>query len=184
MSRIDALAKKFEDHISLPWQKNLSSEERTIFLVYPKDEELRLRAKRDLFRQATESADHQWEELHLDKVFPDWMASQEYAADYYDYPQDIEQKLEKEFCSHISEAIINKLKATGENGVVAIFGVGTLFGLCRLSLALKSLNGFVNGRLVIFFPGSYDRQTYRLLDARDGWGYMAYPITLNEVSHL
>ena len=35
----------------------------------------------------------------------------------------------------------------------------------------------VTGRLVVFFPGEYEQNNYRLLDARDGWSYMAVPIT-------
>ena len=35
------------------------------------------------------------------------------------------------------------------------------------------------GRLVVFFPGQYEQNNYRLLDARDGWNYMAVPISLH-----
>ena len=31
--------------------------------------------------------------------------------------------------------------------------------------------------LVVFFPGQKDDNNYRLLDARDGWNYMAVGIT-------
>jgi hypothetical protein len=37
----------------------------------------------------------------------------------------------------------------------------------------------IRGRLVVFFPGHLERSNYRLLDARDGWNYMAVPITLH-----
>jgi hypothetical protein len=30
---------------------------------------------------------------------------------------------------------------------------------------------------VIFFPGHFEHNNYRLLDARDGWNYHAVPIT-------
>ena len=36
----------------------------------------------------------------------------------------------------------------------------------------------VKGRLVIFFPGEYYQGNYRFLEARDGWGYRAVPITI------
>jgi hypothetical protein len=29
------------------------------------------------------------------------------------------------------------------------------------------------------FPGQFERNNYRLLDARDGWNYLAVPITLH-----
>ena len=42
---------------------------------------------------------------------------------------------------------------------------------------LKAVEPLIRGRVVVFFPGSHDQNTYRLLDARDGWNYMATPIT-------
>ena len=42
-------------------------------------------------------------------------------------------------------------------------------------------NPDIAGRLVVFFPGSRDGNTYRLLDARDGWNYLAHSITLHGV---
>ena len=69
MNRIELLVKKFEDHISLPWQKHLAPPEKTIFVVYPKEDERRLRAKRDLFRQACQKTDHVWHEIDLDDAF-------------------------------------------------------------------------------------------------------------------
>ncbi|MFZ9937697.1 MAG: hypothetical protein ACO3JG_11680 [Luteolibacter sp.] len=76
------------------------------------------------------------------------------------------------------------LDAISEDEALAVFGVGTLFGLTHFSSVLKKLDGMVRGRLVAFFPGSYDKNVYHLLDARDGWGYMASPITLTEVAYL
>ena len=38
----------------------------------------------------------------------------------------------------------------------------------------------VAGRLLIFFPGSYENNNYRLLDAYDGWNYLAVPITADK----
>ena len=37
----------------------------------------------------------------------------------------------------------------------------------------------IQGRLAVFFPGAYAQNHYRLLDARDGWNYLAVPITLH-----
>jgi len=39
------------------------------------------------------------------------------------------------------------------------------------------LSGLVHGRLVVFFPGSFEDNNYRLLDGYDGWNYLATPIT-------
>ncbi len=64
-----------------------------------------------------------------------------------------------------------------------MFGVGTLFGFVHVSTVLKRLEADIPGRLVFFFPGTYDKNVFHLLDARDGWGYMSLPITLNEVAY-
>lgn len=181
MNRIEILAKKFEDHISLPWQHGLSSAEKMIFIVYPKEDERRLRAKRDLFAQAVFKSGHQWFSLDLDDAFPEWMAGQEYANDYFEVPQDLRQKLESDFCDFVRAKIERHLAEAGSDGVLAVFGTAALFGLTRLSTVVTDLP--VSGRLVVFFPGSHDKNVYRLLDARDGWGYLASPITLNESSY-
>ena len=39
------------------------------------------------------------------------------------------------------------------------------------------VEGDIQGRLLVFFPGVYEQNNYRLLDARDGWNYLAVPIT-------
>jgi hypothetical protein len=63
--------------------------------------------------------------------------------------------------------------------VVAVTGVASLFGFTRASLILKEVVKDIRGRLALFFPGEYDNSNYRLLDARDGWNYLAVPITLH-----
>ena len=64
-----------------------------------------------------------------------------------------------------------------ENTVVAVLGVATLFGLARFSEVLRKVDRDIRGRLLVFFPGQYDHNNYRLLDARDDWNYLAIPIT-------
>ena len=183
MGKIEELAKRFEDHISLPWQQHLAAPEKTLFVVYPKEEERRLRAKRDLFRQACEKHRHGWIGVDLDCAFADWMSSQDYAADYFAFHDDLRQKLETDFTAHVGSILREALENVTANDVVGAYGVGTLFGFAHVSTVLKYLEGRVRGRLVIFFPGSHEKNVYRLLDARDGWGYMAVPITLNEVAY-
>lgn len=184
MNRIEILARKFEDHISLAWQPNLTSAEKTIFIVYPKDDELRLRAKKDLFRQASVKASHPWREIDLDGAFPEWMGTLDYAEEYYNFPEDLKQKLESEFTEFVATMILNQIGSMTDDDTLAVFGVGALYGLTHLSSVLKKLDGRIKGRLVVFFPGSHEKNVYRLLDARDGWNYMASPITLTEVAFL
>ena len=67
-----------------------------------------------------------------------------------------------------------------EDTVVAITGVASLFGFARISQVLPLVDSHVRGRLLVFFPGVYENDNYRLLDARDGWNYLAVPITAHE----
>ncbi len=63
---------------------------------------------------------------------------------------------------------------------MALVGVGSLFPMIRVSDLLQRIADRIAGRLLILFPGSLERGNYRLLDARDGWNYLAIPITIPE----
>jgi hypothetical protein len=66
-----------------------------------------------------------------------------------------------------------------DNTVVAVYGVACLFGFARVSMILKEVEHSIQGRLILCFPGEFENNNYRLLDARDGWTYLAVPITLH-----
>jgi hypothetical protein len=70
-------------------------------------------------------------------------------------------------------AALDQLQA---DAVLALCGMGALFGFLRVSEILPLIEGHVRGRLLVFFPGVYEQDNYRLLDARDGWNYHAVPI--------
>jgi len=61
-----------------------------------------------------------------------------------------------------------------------VYGVASLFGFLRISEILPLVEAKIRGRLLVFFPGVYEQDNYRLLDARDGWNYHAVPITASE----
>ena len=90
-------------------------------------------------------------------------------------------KLDAEFPDFVADRIRTVLSRSdvGDDSVVAVFGVASLFGFARVSQLLKLIEGDVRGRLVVFFPGQYEQNNYRLLDARDGWNYMAVPISIH-----
>src|ERR1043166_3057092 len=100
MGRIEQLSDAFEKHISLPWVRDLAGAERTIFVVYDKTDERKLRAKKQLFELATKRAGHGWHELDLTDVFPAWMAADEYRDSYFEAPEDLRVKLGTEFREH------------------------------------------------------------------------------------
>lgn len=67
-----------------------------------------------------------------------------------------------------------------ESTVVAIYGVASLFGFLKTSELVSKVEPMIRGRLLVFFPGEYENNTFRFLDARDGWNYLAVPITAEE----
>jgi len=68
----------------------------------------------------------------------------------------------------------------GSNTVVALKGVGSLFGFLKVKDVVDKLAPLVSGRLLVFFPGTYENNNYRLLDGYDGWNYLAVPITADK----
>ena len=64
--------------------------------------------------------------------------------------------------------------------VVAVQGAGALYGFAHVSPIIERIEDAIRGRLLVFFPGEYERNLYRFMDARDGFNYMAVPITSNE----
>jgi len=181
MARIEDLVGSFKSHISAPWQKNLAGPQKTVFVVYPKVDERRLRARLELFELATKESGHPWVLFDFTPVFARWMATTKYREAYFEEPSEMAIKLETDFLQFAAgqlRAALTDSKAD-ENSVVAGFGVASLYGLTKMSLVLKEVENEIRGRLVLFFPGEYENQNYRLLDARDGWNYLAVPITLH-----
>lgn len=179
MARIEELVANYKAHISAPWQKNLAGAQKTIFVVYPKVDERRLRARLELFEIATKEAGHAWLLFDFTATFAQWMAATDYRDEYFSEPSDLGLKLENDFLHYAADqlrAALTDAKADG-NCVVAAYGIASLFGFARVSLMLKEVEQAILGRLVLFFPGEYENNNYRLLDARDGWSYLAVPIT-------
>ena len=181
MGHIEELVASYKAHIGAPWQRNLAGAQKTVFVVYPKTEERRLRARLELFKMATTGAGHGWLQFDFTSVFAKWMAATEYREQYFETPADLNIKLETDFLHYAAEQLRQVLTdaRADENCVVAACGVASLFGFSRVSLVLKELEQNIRGRLVLFFPGEFENNNYRLLDARDGWNYLAVPITLH-----
>jgi hypothetical protein len=181
MGRIDTLADLYERHIAAPWLRHLAGAQKTIFVVYNKADERRLRAKKQVFELATRRAGHEWREFDFTPVFPEWMAAEEYRDAYFESPEDLGMKLDAEFVPCAADRLREVITASDvdEETVVGVFGVASLFGFTRVSLVLKKVEADIRGRLVLFFPGDYEQNNYRLMDARDGWNYLAVPITLH-----
>jgi len=181
MGRIEELATRYGRHIGAPWQRNLAGDQKVIFVVYPKIDERKLRARLELFEMATTSTGHRWQLVDLTDTFARWMAETDYRDIYFEEPETLAMKLRSDFVHYTVDRLRGALTAEGadEDTVVAVQGVACLFGFTRVSVVLREVVKDIRGRLVVFFPGECEDNNYRLLDARDGWNYLAVPITLH-----
>jgi hypothetical protein len=180
VSRLNNLAEQYASHISTPWPKGLSGVERVIFLVYPPSDELKLRAYIDEFDIATRQAGHGWRHLDITDEFPKWMAGHKYRDKYLEHPELMAGFMEgrlTEFSDHMSDLLRQALSSATAEEVVAVSGVASLFGLASVSRIIEESAVSIAGKLLLFFPGDVENNNYRLLDARDGWNYMAHAIT-------
>ena len=181
MARIEDLAEQYGRHIATPWQRTVSGAQRVIMVLYDKESERSLRARKLAFETATREAGHDWHEVDITDAFSKWIAADDYREEYFAAPDDLQLKLEAEFAEYVAGRIGEVLTRAdvGDTSVVAVLGVGALFGFIRVSQVLKFVERDIRGRLVVFFPGHKDGNNYRLLDARDGWNYLAASISLH-----
>lgn len=181
MSKIDVLLKNYEKTISIPW-RDLAAAQRVIFAVYQESDERRLKAKITEFELATRNLNHGWVEFNLTDTFSEWMHSQRYAKSYYKNPKLLSNIIHK-YSDYIEEKFRRFIDSENitDADVVALSGVGSIFGFIKVRDLVDRLSPMVKGRLLVFFPGSYENNNYRLLDGYDGWNYHALPITCNKI---
>lgn len=178
MNKVDLLIQSYRSHIALPWKPGLAAAQRVIFCVYNASDELRLQAKIGEFEITTVASGYRWELFDLTDTFARWITSQKYAKHYFAKP-DLLASLLPKYASYISQEFETFLSSRDdeEGMVVALAGVSSLFGFLKVKDVIDRLAPMVHGRLLVFFPGSYEHNNYRLLDAYDGWNYLAVPIT-------
>ena len=180
MSKVAKLLNVYREHIAVPWQPGLAGIQRVIFAVYDPHDELRMRANLVEFEIATKAAGHSWQLIDITDAFPTWMAGQRYRESYFENPEDLDGYISGQvagFNQDLEQALRKKIaEGADANTVTALLGVGSLFGLTRVSHVVEKIADAIPGRLLVFFPGEYANNNYRLLDARDGWNYMAVPL--------
>ncbi len=180
MNQISKLAGIYERHVSAPWRRTMAGAQRVMIVVYAKERERALRYRIKEFEQATRNAGHGWAEADATRWFAEWMASDEYRDAYFEGPELLGMKLAGEFRDEAAGRLRAVLEEADENTVVALVGTASLYGFLRVSELIQSVEPSIRGRLAVFFPGTKNDDNYRLLDARDGWSYLAQPITLHE----
>lgn len=178
MSKIRTLMNNYENYIAIPWKSDAAAGQRVIFCVYNEDDELRLRYNIGEFEMSTKKAGHEWLLFDITDSFAKWLSSQKYAKSYFENPKHLTPLLGR-YLDYIDDEFQNflKIKQSDEKTVVALIGIGSVFGLIKVKDLVDKIAPSFTGRLVVFFPGSFENNNYRLLDGYDGWNYLAVPIT-------
>lgn len=182
MASIEALAKAYERYVALPWQANLAPPQRVWMVVYSPKDERRLRVRIQEFEIATVRAGHAWRCIDLTDEFAHWLAAHEYRDAYFTSPKLLDAAGLEEFGDHLTATVTAVLtdERLGPTAMVGLLGLGSVFSFYRVSRLLERVVPTVAGRLLVFFPGERDGSNYRMLEAQDGWNYLATPIEPTE----
>lgn len=186
MSRIELLKKNYQRLCEFSWDRNVAGAQRVWLAVYDKDDERKLRLRLPLFEEATHQTGHKWSAIDLTDAFANWMCGPDnasFAESYFETPE----LLDEAALADLKKSVVSQIRsvlaalADSENTVLALYGAASLFGFLKISEILPLVEGDVKGRLLVFFPGTYEDNNYRLLDGQDGWNYLAVPITASDV---
>jgi len=182
VSDMDSLVEAYDRFVGLPWSTGLAPAQRVWMVVYPPRDERRLRARVAAFEAATTKAGHRWVLVDLTDAFARWLGSHPYRESFFKKPSMLSSAALQEFERYLVAEVAENAGAAkdDDDAVVAIVGAGALFPFTKVIRLLDAAAPLVKGRLVVFFPGERDGSNYRLLEARDGWNYLATPIMAAE----
>jgi hypothetical protein len=180
MNTIDRLFSNYSRQVRLPWSANVSGKQRIWFAVYPPTDERRVRARLPQFEAVTLEANHGWSTVDLTRLLPEYLAAHKYRESIFRSPQHLRagSDLEVRAATLVNQACSSEEANAGS--VVSVTGLASLFDFMRVSSMIERVEDNVLGRMLVFFPGEYTNNVYRFMDARDGFNYMAIPITSTE----
>lgn len=179
MAKVNDLIKKFGNIIKEPWTKGLSGQEKVWFLVFDPAELRKVEFKLGEFEMLTLNAGRKWHVISLRGLFTSWMANHDYKEAYFDDPEYIHDVLQGEFKDFVMERLNEMMNDRNyEETLLVLKDVSSIFGFLKLSEVINALSNKIKGRMMVLFPGEYSNRQYRLMDARDGWDYLARPITI------
>ncbi len=180
MSAIDRLLANYSRQVRLPWATNISGKQRVWFAVYPPADERRVRARLPQFEVHTLEASHGWLAVDLTRLLPEFLAAHKYRESIFQKPQLLKAGVELEVRAAAAIKAVCSREEADAAGVIAVIGLPSLFDFMRVSSLIERIEDSIPGRLLVFFPGEYTTNVYRFMDARDGFNYMAVPITSAE----
>lgn len=180
MSKVERLARAFTDHVSIGWPGSSSGAQRVIMVVYDPPDERTLRRRIEIFAQGALAAGKKWCLLDVTPLVAAWLAGHRYREAYFEEPEELLESGEERIASALAEALLVQLTSAehDENAILAVHGVGAVFGFASVSSVISRIEHEIRGRLVVFFPGRVQEGRYRLLDARESWDYHAVAITV------
>lgn len=178
MSRISDLVDAYARELDLSWRAGVSGGERVWMLPYSPDLERAVRAALPKFEEATRSAGRRWQVIDVSDELGRWLAHHEYADALFDEPEELSHSILDHFEAQLVALLRARLAAAAPDDVVALVGIGSVYPFLRASAVINAADDAVRGRLLVFFPGTYDRAHYvfHLLDARDSSNYRAIVI--------
>lgn len=180
MNRIDQLLENYRSHMQMKFRPGLPASQRVWFAVYPAADERNLINRVDEFEMVTKEASHPWVLIDLKGSLARWLASidDEERAEWFKNPGDIELYAKTEWKDVLTEFFQKEVAGatTPELTVFALTGLMDLYDFLNVSELIDGLEKTFSGFLLVFFPGEREGNTYRFLDARTGWNYLATPI--------
>ncbi len=172
---VEDLITAFRARLSVPWRPDEAAAGRVWMLWYDKTLERRVRGRMAEFRLTAEQSGKGWHEFDLAPEFGKWVAKQTWFERAAKRPATLGTVL-PDFEAQLIHELKDRLSKCGPNDILALTGAASLFGLMRASTLIGKVADAVPGRLLVTFPGTHQGGIYRLLDARDGWSYLAVPI--------
>jgi hypothetical protein len=180
MSRIDQLLTSFRRHVALPLRPGLPLSQRVWFVVYPPEDERRLGPRLSEFELATKDAGLNWSRVDVSGSFAGWLDSRDDKDEIVGDPELVESYADPDYAdwlkSKVAESIADIPADQAEKTVLAMTGLMELYDFIHVSDLIDTLDKSFTGVLLVLFPGERDVNTYRFLEARDGWDYLAVPI--------
>ena len=175
MPTVDDLLGHFRRQVSLPWPQDTAPDYRVWIMHYDRALERAHPGASARFRGSGAPFNHGWASLNLATLVAPWFAGNDLFDGLCRQPDELPGLL-PDFEEHVVATVRARLQALHEQDILALSGVGALFGLMRASTLTEKAAPDIKGRLLLLFPGRHTNGVYRLLDARDGWTYRAIPI--------
>lgn len=174
MSRNKSI-RAYTHELELTWRPDISGEERVWIMPYSPDIERSMRFSLSELAARTKASGRKWSVVDISDDFGTWIANHKAAERLLSGKVPIGSKVREEFEIALASRISAVLRVAGEDEVVALVGIGSIYPFVRASDVIKRIHDDIQGRLLVLFPGSYNETThvFRLLNARDGFSYRA-----------